>query len=50
MYHHLIFDDLRGALQEEGLVGRHLVEDHTLDGGFATPTNKTSHKQPVGVC
>lgn len=29
---HVLSADLIGALQEQGLVGGHLVEDHLLDG------------------
>ena len=35
-----IFDDLVCALEEERLVGRHLVEHHLLYGGLAAPVIK----------
>jgi len=31
---HVLSADLVGALQEQGLVGRHLMENHLLDGGL----------------
>lgn len=33
----VVLDDLVGALEEEGLVRGHLVEDDLLDRGFAAP-------------
>lgn len=35
--------DLVGALQKQGLIGGHFMENHLLDGGLAAPTQ--THQQ-----
>lgn len=40
---HILSADLVGALQEQGLAGGHLVENHLLDGRLPTPAE--THQQ-----